>query len=237
MRWLHEALFISIIAESGAYETDTIPTKTGKDVRITFFGHSSLMFEYGGKIVYIDPVSREADYSKTPKADLILVTHEHQDHLDPLAIAKIRKPGTVIVCNHASRVKIGEGKEFPNGEKAVFDDISIEAVAAYNTSPGHTQYHPKGRDNGYILTIGGKRVYLAGDTEDIPEMRSLKDIDIAFLPMNQPFTMTCRQVAEAAKSFKPKILYPYHFGDTETAELQRLLKNEPGIEVRIRKLS
>jgi len=121
-----------------------------------------------------------------------------------------------------------------NGDTATIKGVGIEAVAAYNTTPSRVQYHPKGRDNGYLLTLGGTRVYIAGDTEDIPELRGLKDIDVAFLPMNLPFTMTPEQVASAARAFRPTVLYPYHYGETNVTLLQELLKGERGIEVRVR---
>ena len=115
----------------------------------------------------------------------------------------------------------------------MLDDIQVEAVPAYNYSEGRTQFHPKGRDNGYILTIDGLRIYVAGDTEDIPEMATVKDIDIAFLPCNQPYTMTTDQLVKAAKMVKPKVLFPYHYGQTDVSKLPDQLKGD-GIEVRIR---
>lgn len=203
---------------------------------ISFFGHASLMFNYNGTIIDVDPVSQYANYDTQPKADLILITHNHPDHLDKGAIAKIKKQGTKIILNKASFDELKEGTVLANGQSWSGLGIKIDAVPAYNTTPGHTQYHPKGRDNGYVLDLGGKRVYIAGDTEDIPEMANLKNIDIAFLPMNQPYTMVPEQVAKAAKVIKPKILYPYHYGDTDPNKLLPLLADTPQIEVRIRDL-
>jgi L-ascorbate metabolism protein UlaG (beta-lactamase superfamily) len=131
---------------------------------------------------------------------------------------------------------IGYGEILKNGEKKSYKNITIEAVPAYNTTPGNEKFHPKGRDNGYILTIGGKRIYIAGDTENTPEMDKLKHIDIAFLPMNQPYTMTPAQVAKTVKQFKPKILYPYHYGETNVQELQNLLASDKHTEIRIRQM-
>jgi L-ascorbate metabolism protein UlaG (beta-lactamase superfamily) len=217
------------------FETDTFDTGTGS-LSITFIGHGTLMFDWNGTAVHIDPEGRYADYSRLPKADLVLITHEHEDHLDPAAIEKILKPGTRIFLNPSSAAKLGKGEILRNGDTAEMKGIKIITVPAYNTTEGRDRFHPKGRGNGYILTIGNLRVYVAGDTEDTPEMRALSGIDIAFLPMNQPYTMTPAQAASAAKAFRPKILYPYHFGSTPARELAALLQGEPGIEVRLRKL-
>ena len=227
-------------------EEDIVKTSAG-ELKITFIGHGTLMFAFGGKIIHIDPVSREADYTKMPKADLILVTHEHGDHLDPEAIKVIRKEKTEIVLTERCAKEIKGGIVMKNGDVKTVLGLKIEAVAAYNIihkRDNGRPFHPKGDGNGYVITFGdlsasehvqaGKRVYVAGDTENIPEMKKLKDIDIAFLPMNLPYTMTPQMVADAAKALKPKILYPYHFGNTDTSELVKLLKDEKEIEVRIR---
>jgi L-ascorbate metabolism protein UlaG (beta-lactamase superfamily) len=220
---------------AGAFETDLLPTASG-DLKITFIGHASLMFEFGGKVIYNDPVGQYGDFSKLPKADLILVAHEHGDHFDPQAIAKISKAGTKLVLTPLVAAQ-QPGIVLKNGEETTVDGIRIEAVPAYNIahmrSPGKP-FHPGGDGNGYILTFGDKRVYVAGDTENIPEMKKLGRIDVAFLPMNLPYTMTPEMVADAARMVKPAILYPYHFGETDTAKIVSLLKDERGIEVRIR---
>lgn len=218
-------------------EYDKISTSAG-DVVMNFIGHGSLMFKVNGFVIYFDPVRSSGNYEFLPKADLILVTHEHGDHLDPKLIDDIKKPGTLLFCNQASAAKVPWGMVMKEGDRQEINNIIIEAVPAYNivheSSPGHP-YHPKGDGLGYIVTIGGKRFYVAGDTENTPEMKSLKNIDVAFLPMNLPYTMTPAMVADAALAFKPKILYPYHFGDTDTSEIVKLLKDS-GIEVRIRNL-
>ena len=220
------------VFEKDVFETD------GGTLELWFIGHGTLMFKYNDMVIHIDPVSREADYSELPDADLILITHEHGDHLDPGAIKKILKDGTEIICNKASSSALDDCRVMTNGDKIDLEDISIEAVPAYNIeherSPGNP-FHPKGVGNGYILGIGGKRIYIAGDTENIPEMSSFKNIDIAFLPMNLPYTMSPEMAADAAMIIKPDILYPYHFGSTDTGELVKLLKGTD-IDVRIRKL-
>jgi len=215
---------------------DIIKTSEG-DLRITFVGHGTLIFSFGGKTIHVDPFSQLADYSKLPKADLILITHEHQDHLDTSAINKIKTDKTQIVLNQASHDKIKTGIVMKNGDTKTVLNLKIETVPAYNIvnkRQGNIPFHPKGDGNGYIITFGDKRVYVAGDTENTPEMKKIKDIEVAFLPMNLPYTMTPEMVADAAKAFKPKILYPYHFGETDTSKLVDLLKNEKDIEVRIR---
>lgn len=231
------AMVGAAFAASPPYETDTFPA-AGGDISITFIGHGTLVVSYGGTIIHVDPVSREADYEKQPKADLILVTHEHGDHLDPDAIVKISKDGTKIVYTAICESKLPGGIVMKNGDVQKVGGIQIEAVPAYNIlhkRDGGQPFHPKGNGNGYVLTLGDKRVYIGGDTENIPEMKNLKNIDIAFLPMNLPYTMTPEMCAEAAKMFNPKVLYPYHYGDTDTSKLVMLLENS-GIEVRIRKL-
>ncbi len=219
------------------FENDIIDTRDGKTLKITFIKHGSLLLDFDGLVVYVDPVSEYADYSQLPKADYILLTHEHGDHLDAKAIANIEKEGTSIVANAASAQKLGRGIIMENGDHFMPEArLELEAVPAYNTTEGRDKYHPRHRDNGYILTLGGTRVYIAGDTEDIPELSQLEDIDIAFLPVNQPYTMTVLQAARAARMFKPRILYPYHYGDTQIEALKEALKDESEIEVRIRAL-
>ena len=217
-------------------ESDRFDTGKGQ-LRATFLGHASLVFELGGFLVYVDPVKQYGDFTKFPKADLILVTHEHGDHLDPGSIAALTKPGTRVILPEASRRKLGSGEALEWGRSIEAAGVSVMAVAACNSSPGRSQYHPRERkDNGYVLGFGSLRVYVAGDTEPLPEMADLGRIDVAFLPMNLPYTMTPEQVAEAARVIRPGILYPYHFGTTDTGIIAKLLANEPGIELRLRQL-
>ena len=218
------------------FEEDVITTDAG-DLKITFVGHGTLMFAFGGKTIHVDPVSAEGDYSKMPKGDLILVTHEHGDHLDPAAIDAVRKDGTTVDAAAKCAPRLPDAIVMKNGDTRTVDGLKIEAVPAYNVvherSPGQP-FHPRGVGNGYIIAFGDKRVYIAGDTENIPEMKALKNIDVAFLPMNLPYTMTPEMVADAARAFRPAILYPYHFGETDTSQLVRLLADETDIDVRIR---
>jgi len=220
------------------FEEDTIKTELG-DLKITCIGHGTLMFTYQDEVIHIDPVSREANYTKLPKADLVLITHEHGDHLDPKALAIVRKESTEVVLPQVCAEKVSDGIVMKNGDVRTIDDLKIEAVPAYNlvhTRGDGQPFHPKGQGNGYVVTFGKTRVYVAGDTENTPEMKTLKNIDIAFLPMNLPYTMTPEMVADAAKAFKPRVLYPYHYGQTDPQALVALLKDTEGIEIRVRRL-
>jgi L-ascorbate metabolism protein UlaG (beta-lactamase superfamily) len=233
---LTTAVFCALAISAGyaqkKFQEDVLKT-SGGDLKITCIGHGTLMLAYAGKVIHIDPVSMYADYAALPKADLILITHEHGDHLDQKAIQAVRTPGTAILVNPGSAKALPDATVIRNGETKKLADIGIEAVPAYNLEK---PYHPKGNGNGYVLTFADKRIYVAGDTEDIPEIKALKNIDVAFLPMNLPFTMTPEQVADAAKAMKPKVLYPYHFGSTDPSALVNLLKEEKEIEVRVRDL-
>lgn len=225
-------------AATAAFETDIVKTAKG-DLEITFIGHGSLMLKFGGKIIHVDPFSKLADYTKLPKADLVFLTHEHQDHLDQVALLNVTTLKTVTVLTEKCREKVPGGTVMRNGDVRKIEGITVEAVPAYNIvhkrDAGHP-YHPKGAGNGYVLTLADKRLYIAGDTENIPEMARLKRIDIAFLPMNLPYTMSPEMVADAARSLKPKLLYPYHYGETDPARLVSLLKENRDIEVRIRRM-
>lgn len=218
-----------------AQQRDVISTAHG-ELEITFFGHATLMLKWRGVVIHVDPVGAEADYSTEPKADIILVTHHHGDHLDNAAITKLKKSGTQLVYSAACAARVSGGTVVKNGDTLKLGDITVEAVPAYNIvqmrAPGQP-FHPRGEGNGYVLRSGDTAVYIAGDTEDIPEMKALKNITVAFLPMNLPYTMTPEMVAAAARSFQPTILYPYHYGETDPQRLVALLQGS-GIEVRIR---
>jgi L-ascorbate metabolism protein UlaG (beta-lactamase superfamily) len=220
------------------FETDTIKTSVG-DLKITFIGHGTLMLTFGGKIIHVDPFSEVAGYTNLPKADIILLTHEHRDHLDLKAFNPVRTEKTLVVLTQTCTKQVEGGIIMNNGDMKSIGGLKIEAVPAYNIvhkRDSGEPFHPKGIGNGYIITFGDKRVYIAGDTENIQEMKVLKGIDIAFLPMNLPYTMTPEMVADAVKAFKPKIVYPYHYGETDTSKIVNLLKDSKEIEVRIRKM-
>ena len=219
------------------YEVDVFKTKSGKTLKFYALVHASIRIEYDGREIEIDPVTKLGnkmiDYTAMPKADYIFVTHEHGDHFDKEALKQLTGDKTQLITNKRCAEMLGYGEIMVNGQSSTFNDITVEAVPAYNISEGRTQFHPKGRDNGYILTIDGLRIYIAGDTEDIPEMQDIKDIDIAFLPCNQPYTMTTEQLVKAAKTVKPKVLFPYHYGQTDVKGIPAQLKDY-GIDVRIR---
>jgi len=205
-------------------------------INITFYGHSSLRIDYANMVIYVDPVWMYVKDKNLPKADLILVTHEHFDHLDMGLVEKLRSPESAVITNGVCAKKIKGARGISNGESISSGKVSVEAVPAYNITQGHDKFHPKGRDNGYILTLGKVRIYIAGDTEDIPEMANIKNIDIAFMPANQPYTMTPRQLDNAVEMVKPKILYPYHFGGTNVTELEKIGTENKDTEVRIRRM-
>lgn len=236
------ALLIFIAMAYKAYSQDSpafdrISTSAG-NVDMYFIGHGSLMFKVNDFIIYFDPVRSSGSYDKMPKADLILVTHEHGDHLDAGLINDLRKPSTVLLCSEKAAANISWAQIMKADDENTVNGIKIKAVPAYNIvnvrAPGQP-FHPKGSGIGYVLSIGDKKFYVAGDTENTPEMKALKDIDVAFLPMNLPYTMTPQMVADAVLAFRPKILYPYHYGDTDTKKIVDLLKNTD-ITVRIREL-
>ena len=216
---------------------DIIKTSQG-DLKITLLRHATLMLEWKGKVIHVDPVGESVDYSALPKADLILITHSHSDHLDPAAIEQVKTGRTEVILTDKGLEKTA-GTVLKNGESRTVQGIPIEAVPAYNLvhmRSANVPFHPKGEGNGYVLTLGNVRVYVAGDTENTPEMKALKNIDVAFLPMNLPYTMTPEMVADAVKAFRPRIVYPYHYSGTDPQKLVDLLKDVPGVEVRVRKI-
>jgi L-ascorbate metabolism protein UlaG (beta-lactamase superfamily) len=228
----------SLATAQNQFETDIINTTSG-DLKITFIGHGTLLFTFSEKIIHVDPYGRLADYSTLPKADIILITHEHGDHFDLKVIEMLRTEKTSLVLTKNCTKDILRGIVLKNGDIQTVQGLKIEAVPAYNIvhkRDNGEPFHPQGVGNGYIITFGDKRVYVAGDTENIPEMEELGEIDIAFLPMNLPYTMTPEMVADAARMIKPQILYPYHYGNTDTSKLVELLKDDKDIEVRIRKM-
>lgn len=227
----------ALLNAQGDFACDTLATAQD-DLKMTFIGHASLLFQYGGLAFYVDPDGRRADFAALPKADWILITHHHGDHFDPQAIAALRRPQTRIVASALCRPLPAGAVVMKNGDKREIDGMEVAAVPAYNVAHKRDSgqpFHPRGEGNGYVLSFPGLRVYVAGDTEDIPEMAGLRDIAVAFLPMNLPYTMTPEMAARAARLFKPRILYPYHFSGTDPQQLAERLRDEPGIEVRVRR--
>ena len=229
-------LISSILAQET--QANTIPMEGG-EVTIHPVSHASLVLEAGDIVIYADPVGEASAYEALPPPNLILVTHEHQDHFQPETLAALVGEGTKLITNPSVLEKLpeelrGVASQMANGESTEAAGISIEAIPAYNTTEERLQYHPKGRDNGYILTVGGARIYIAGDTEDIPEMRALEDIDLAFVPMNLPYTMSVEQAADAVAAFKPKVVYPYHHQGSDVEKFKSLVeKAGDQIEVRL----
>lgn len=216
--------------------TDRIATSAGP-LDLTFLGHGTLMLTFKDTVLHVDPYGKVADYAALPRADLVLLTHDHADHLDQAALALVRTPVTDIVLPPVCADRVQGGLILKNGETRTVRGITVTAVPAYNLvhhRDNGQPFHPRGAGNGYLLDFGDTRLYVAGDTENIPEMAALKDVDIAFLPMNLPYTMTPEMVADAARAFRPRILYPYHYGDTDPQRLVELLRDQPDIEVRIR---
>lgn len=214
---------------------DTVATSQGP-IKITPIKHASVMLEFGGKVIHVDPWS-QGDYTGLPKADVILITDVHGDHMDPAKIAEIKKDGTMILAPAAVAKTVTEATVINNGEKKNIAGIDVEAVPMYNLVRGPSVgklFHDKGRGNGYVLTLAGKRIYFSGDTEAVPEMKALKNIDIAFVTMNLPYTMPPEEAAEGVKFFKPKIVYPYHYRNSDLNVFTSALKEERGIEVRLR---
>ncbi len=217
-------------------DVETFKAKGGK-VDITCINHGSLAISYKDYLIQIDPVKnyggKELDYESFPKADLILVTHEHGDHYNKETIESISKEDTRIITNGTVHGLLGYGETMDNGESTTAGQkIKIDATPAYNTTEGRTQFHPKGNGNGYLLTIGGLRVFVSGDSEDIDEYAQLTDIDVAFLSANQPYTMTVEQCIHAAQVIKPKVLIPYHLSNTNMQAIKDGLEGS-GIEVRL----
>jgi L-ascorbate metabolism protein UlaG (beta-lactamase superfamily) len=232
---LRALILSSALGLSPAIASDLIDAGGGT-IAITPINHASVQLEFKGKVIDVDPWS-QGDYASAPKADLILVTDIHGDHLDPKMIASLRKDTTALVVPRAAADQVPGATILSNGESKTVAGVPIEAVAAYNLVRGPAAgqfYHDKGRGNGYILTLGGKRIYFAGDTECTPEMRALRNIDVAFVPMNLPYTMPPSEAAECVRAFAPRIVYPYHYRGSDLSEFQQALKDRPDIDVRIR---
>lgn len=237
------SLIIGGLISCGAQPTfpvETFKTAKGDEVKIALINHGSLAVIYNETVIQVDPVGNfyntKIDYSSFPKADYILITHEHGDHLDKATIDAISKETTKVILNEKSQKQIGTGVTMKNGDQLTYNGIVIKAVPAYNTTIGRENFHPKGNGNGYVLEIDGLKIYISGDTEDVPEIAQLEKIDVAFLSMNQPYTMTPQQCVNAAKMLQPKVLIPYHMGETNWEEFQNAFDIEcSGIELKMYK--
>src|ERR1700726_5158591 len=227
--------FLFVLSPLGlaAGEPQVFPTSAGP-VKIPPLYHASRLIEAGGKVIYVDP-AKPAKLDGLPKADLILISHIHGDHMDPDSIKEISKADTEILATPTVVQTVTSAKPITNGETKNWQGWTIEAVPAYNLKRGPAAgqlFHPKGRDNGYILTYGGKRFYFSAHTEGIPEMRGLKNIDVAFVCMNLPYTMTPEEAADGVLAFHPKLVIPYHYRQSDVSAFQKKLEGS-GIEVRL----
>ncbi len=213
---------------------------TNGDVIIQPRYHATFVMQWHGLMIYNDPDSPTSLYSGLPRADLILIGHEHNDHFDASAITAVKKSSTVILAPlavynlsamspHRSQTTV-----LANGDTTNLFGIEVEAVPAYNFPTNQTVYHPPGKGNGYVLSIGGKRIYISGDTQDVPEMRALANIDVAFICMNLPYTMTMEAAADAVRDFRPRVVYPYHYSGSDVNRFKWLVGTDLGIEVRLR---
>ena len=228
------ALVVALTACGGFCAAPEEFSTAAGTLQLTPIQHASLMIKAGGKVLYIDPAM--GSFDGLPAADYILITDIHQDHMAPAIVNKLRKPGTVILAPKAVAQTVTDATVIANGESKTIGPFQVEAIAAYNLTRGPSAgqlFHDKGRGNGYVLTYGGKRFYFSGDTEGIPEMKALKNIDVAFVCMNLPFTMTPAEAAEAVKAFHPAIVYPYHSRGSDTQAFAKALAGT-GIDVRLR---
>ncbi|MBN1290773.1 MAG: MBL fold metallo-hydrolase [Candidatus Latescibacteria bacterium] len=233
-------MFVSALSINAQkkFETDTIKTSDG-DLKITFIGHGTLMFTFNDLIIHIDPWSVAADYSKLPNGDIILLTHNHTDHLDPKALNHIIDENTTLIYTQQCANSYPGGVVMRNGMTWKVKGLLIEAVPAYCLIPRddpRSQPHTKGECNGYILTFGDKRVYIASETENIPELKEVSDIDVAFIAMDSIFNLTPTEAIDAVKAFNPKVIYPYHYADADLTPFLDAFKDNPSIEVRVKNM-
>jgi L-ascorbate metabolism protein UlaG (beta-lactamase superfamily) len=218
---------------TGAPQAQEFATRAGP-VTITPIYHAAAMIQAGGERIYIDP-AKPAKIDGLPPGDLILITDIHGDHMDPADVKALSKADTTVIAPAAVQKTITQAHVLANGQSMSWRDWKITAVPMYNikhVQPSGVPYHPKGRGNGYILTYGGERFYFAGDTEGTPEMRALKNIDVAFIPMNLPYTMTPEEAADAVRAFHPKVAIPYHYKGQDITKFRDALKGS-GIDVRL----
>lgn len=233
---------LSLAARAGAADQATNPDSVATDdgpLKIHPINHATLALQWKEKTVYVDPVGGAKAFQGLPRPDLILITDIHGDHFAKETLAELVGPGTKLIGPPAVIEQLpadlrGRAVALGNGQTQEFLGIRVEAVPAYNLTAERRKFHPNGRGNGYVLMLGGKRIYLSGDTEDIPEMLALKNIDVAFLCMNLPYTMDVEQAARAVRAFRPKVVYPYHYRGSDLARFKELVGGDSGIEVRLR---
>ena len=232
-------LLTGFVARAQAiFPKDTIETDDGPLI-ITFIGHASLIFEWKNETIHIDPSSREANYYKLPKATMIFITHHHGDHCDPASLKAISQEKTKTFMSSRAHEKWNQGMVLRPEQSVTVKGIAIETLPAYNIEHKRddgTPYHVFGEGNSYVITLGETRIFIGGDTENTPEMKALQNIDIAFLPMNLPYTMTPEMVADAARGFKPKILYVYHYGKSDLDAIRKLMADETEVDLRIKRM-
>ncbi len=236
--WLALVAFVGASAGAQTLSGDKIPTSTGGDLVIHPINHATFAMAWDGNTIYVDPVGGAEAFAGIPAPDIVLLTDIHGDHLNAATLTAVVGASTAIVAPAAVAEQLpdtlrGRTTVLANGEARSVGGISIEAVPMYNTTPDRLQYPTKGRGNGYVVSLGGKRVYISGDTEDIPEMRALENIDVAFVCFNLPYTMTEEQAASAVREFAPKIVYPYHYRGSDLDKFKRLVGSDKDIEVRV----
>ncbi|MBN2506086.1 MAG: MBL fold metallo-hydrolase [Verrucomicrobia bacterium] len=217
---------------------DRIPV-AGAELMVHPVHHASVVLGWKGLVIYVDPVGGAGRYSSLPQPDLILITHAHSDHLDIDTLKALAHENTAVVAPSGVLKRLPDplrtwARSLDNGQAKRVVGVGIEAIPAYNLAGERQKYHPKGRGNGYVLTLDSTRVYLSGDTEDIAEMRALTNIHVAFVCMNLPYTMSVEQAASAVRAFRPRIVYPYHYRGSDLDTFKRLVGTEGGIEVRLR---
>jgi L-ascorbate metabolism protein UlaG (beta-lactamase superfamily) len=220
---LNVAIFSVIIGQS----------ETAPKIKFYPIHHATMVIETSQSVIYVDPVDDAKNFEEYPAPDIILITDIHGDHLDPEVVSTVKQDETVIIAPKAVIEQLGYGQILNNGESITVDSLNIEAIPMYNLTEERLKYHPKGRGNGYVITADEKRIYVSGDTEDIPEMRHLENIEYAFVCMNLPYTMTVEQAASAVLEMKPKVALPYHFRGSDVEKFKELVSKDKDIEVRI----
>ena len=233
------ALVTGPVGVTAAETTGDVIANPEGHLRIVPIQHATLALEWNGRTILVDPVGGAERFQDLKEADLILVTDVHGDHLNVETLQALTGAKTWVVAPSAVAGKLPSDLRvrltvLSNGQKTTASDVEIEAIAAYKTTPERKRFHAPGRGNGYVLSLAGQRVYISGDTEDIPEMRALRDIDVAFVCMNLPYTMTVEQAADAVRAFRPKVVYPYHCRGSDLEAFKSGVGEDLSIEVRIR---